>query len=290
MDSRQPLEAIVFKPIYPPRNDLGNLTYFGGYPTLSKRLVWPLGPKTGRPITFLGQVELSKLPQILERSALPSSGVLHFFGNNDDYMEPDSTFPYLWVHIELWCNQLLSDRTYLHFTKDQKQEPGMARECSDWIKRAQSPGRHTWFKRAQSQGRLTRTTATDVDVFWNWVRSLDTRRKNALPGTAIADYGMRIANGAATPADRAALQAILKRPELVWRNALQTIPQQAEKFASGAFSGKETKSFLDLAGPCTQTWRNFDVERYYAKDIKGGHQSAAWLQLGYCRRNCSRRN
>ena len=327
----RPLEAIVFKPIYPPRNGLGNLTYFGGYPTLSKGLAWPLGRQTRQPITFLGQVELSKLPQVAERSALPSGGVLHFFGNNDDFAEssvlfsdggseqlvetppptnarnlyakyplnkklawalpavsrpdaypkwcmepvacptsppadhevnsktfarvfpdqeatavlspfpedntidlwiPDAAFPYLWIYIELWCNLLLTDGSYLHFTKDQKHEPGMARECGDWI------------KRAQSVGRLTRTTANDVAEFWNWVRSLDRRVKHALPGPAIADYGMHIVKGTATPADCAVLQNILKRPELVWRNALQTLPQQAAKVASGELGAKAAGDFL----------------------------------------------
>ena len=80
---RHPLEAIVFNPVYPPRHDHRELTYFGGYPTLSRKLAWPLGPETGQPITFLGQVDLSKLPRI-PKNALPSKGVLHFFGNNSE--------------------------------------------------------------------------------------------------------------------------------------------------------------------------------------------------------------
>ncbi|MEW6642855.1 MAG: DUF1963 domain-containing protein [Pseudomonadota bacterium] len=373
---RRALEAIVFKPIYPPRKEPGNLTYFGGYPTLSRGRPWPLGRETGQPITFIGQVELSKLPQVPQRRALPSSGVLHFFGNNDDFGEsavlfseggsgqlvetappnnarnlyakyplnrklawalpavsrpdaypkwwmepvacptsppgdqetnrntfaqvfpdreataslspfiekgtidlwiPDAMFPYLWIYIELWCNLLLADATYLHFRKDQKHEPNMARECEAWI------------KRAQSRGPLIRTTATDVAEFWNWVRSLDTRVRNALPGTAIADYGMRIVNGTATPADRTALQQLLKRPELVWRNALQTIPRQAEKVASGELGSKAADDFLnwlnrvrDLGGTA--------FERNNTAHVARRHQPGAWLRARCGRRNSSRRD
>ena len=324
--------AIVFKPIYPPRHVPGHLTYFGGDPTLSRALAWPLGPQTGEPITFVGQVDLAKLPDVPLRSTLPPSGVLHFFANNDDFGEsavlfsdvpaeqlvetrppdnapdlyasyplsrtlawalsavprrdaypkwlvepvacpthspdepelseetfarmfpapqptallppfpkdntadlwiPDATFPYLWAYVESWCKLLLEDGSYLYLTKDQKQEPGIARECAEWI------------AKAQSRGPLTRTTANDVGEFWNWVRSIDTRVRTARPGATIADYGLSIAKGTATPADRAALVQILKRPEMVWRNALQTIPQQAERIASGALGGQEANSFLE---------------------------------------------
>jgi Domain of unknown function (DUF1963) len=329
-----PLEAIVFKPIYPPRNDPADRTYFGGYPTLSKQLAWPLNQRTKLPIPFIGQVELSKLPEIAGRDRLPQTGVLHFFGDGYDdrnhavlfsgdspehlvetppppnapdlfkiyplsdlnwarpaiarpnaypkwWMEPvacqthsnndfeasarafatifpplqaaetlspfpkpsdgkppgiwipDAMFPYVWAYVEAWCNQLLADRSFLHLMKEPQQDPAMAQECRDWIARAQSPGH------------LTPTTAKDVEEFWNWVRALVKRRNEAIPRASIADYAKRIINRAATPADRAELQAILKRPEVLWRNALQTIPQQADKIVSGELQGKEAQWFLD---------------------------------------------
>ena len=38
MSVSPPRETIVFNPVYPPRYDPKNLTYFGGLPTLSKKL------------------------------------------------------------------------------------------------------------------------------------------------------------------------------------------------------------------------------------------------------------
>src|SRR5262252_8462923 len=89
IDFNRPLEAIVFKPVYPPKYDLADLTYFGGYPTLSRKLAWPIGPKSGQPLTFVGQADLSKLPRIPENT-LPSAGVLHFFSDQGDYGHPDA--------------------------------------------------------------------------------------------------------------------------------------------------------------------------------------------------------
>jgi Domain of unknown function (DUF1963) len=62
----------------------GRPNLFGGYPTLSKQLAWPLNQRTKLPILFIGQVELSKLPEIAGRDRLPQTGVLHFFGDGYD--------------------------------------------------------------------------------------------------------------------------------------------------------------------------------------------------------------
>jgi hypothetical protein len=332
-DDEHPLEAIVFKPVYPPKYDLADLTYFGGYPTLSRKLTWPVGPKSGQPITFVGQVDLSKLPRIPENT-LPSAGVLHFFTDKGDYghpevavlfsddaseplaetsppenlpilydqkynwnkhrgwatsavhrpnaypkwwMEPvvclthpdgmpgdddsfgrtfpppppsqipapvtvrkgnspielwtpDRAFPYLWVFIEAWCRQLLSEQSFFWIMGPRDPDPKMIRECREWI------------RRAGSQERFARTTADVVSEFWRWVRSLEARRKAALPGQAIADYGQRIANGTATWLDRIRLRYLLSRPAMARRRGLQVIPQQANALAK---SGRADPSFLE---------------------------------------------
>jgi hypothetical protein len=79
-----PIEAIVFKPIYPPKHDHDDLTYLGGYPIMSKMLAWPTGARSGHPLPFVGQVDLSKLPQVPQRAALPATGLLHFFAYVED--------------------------------------------------------------------------------------------------------------------------------------------------------------------------------------------------------------
>jgi hypothetical protein len=92
-----PIEAIVFKPVYPPRHDRDDLTYFGGYPTMSKVLAWPIGAASGLPLRFAGQLDLSKLPLVPQRDSLPAAGVMHFFERSEEddgglilYSEPDA--------------------------------------------------------------------------------------------------------------------------------------------------------------------------------------------------------
>jgi Domain of unknown function (DUF1963) len=75
-------KCIYFKPIYPPARSTSHLTYFGGHPTLSTTQDWP-NTISGEPLTFLGQVDLSKLRNFSICSSLPSVGILHFFMSLD---------------------------------------------------------------------------------------------------------------------------------------------------------------------------------------------------------------
>jgi hypothetical protein len=334
MQGTPSLQTIVFKPVHPPRNDPASLTYFGGYPTLSKELAWPIDRTTRLPLLFIGQVDLSTLPEIARHNGLPAAGVLHFFGDYEDdesaavlfsneaskhlvetpppdnardlfktypltrlawarpavarphaypkwAMEPvacgthsvtdletsrrsfaetfpppqsvaamnpfpaqgrgqapklwipDAAFPYLWVYIEAWCNQLLADRSFLRLEKEPPQDPGMAQACRDWI------------ARAGQKGRLTPTTEQDVAAFWSFVRALRDWQVKAVPTAAMAGLARRIVDRTATAADRTELRALLARPEMIWRSALQTIPQQAEKVASGELGVKEATSLSE---------------------------------------------
>jgi uncharacterized protein YwqG len=77
----------AYRPYPPPRERRGR-SKFGGLPNLPADVEWPdghehFGFKRGRiPLHFMAQIDCSELPRT--GTALPSSGVLFFFSNNDD--------------------------------------------------------------------------------------------------------------------------------------------------------------------------------------------------------------
>jgi hypothetical protein len=77
-------EALVLRRIFPPRQDRAQATSFlGGRPRLPARLAWPT-TADGRGLTFLGQIDLARLPESPCRRFLPGRGALLFFANTSD--------------------------------------------------------------------------------------------------------------------------------------------------------------------------------------------------------------
>jgi hypothetical protein len=54
-------------------------SWSGGLPRMPADLAWPVGAKTGRPMSFLTQIDLSELPPAARTQGLPAKGVLWFF-------------------------------------------------------------------------------------------------------------------------------------------------------------------------------------------------------------------
>lgn len=56
-----------------------SLTFFGGLPTAPESFAWPRNAETGAYYAFMGQLDVSDLPQVEIKRLFPESGVLFFF-------------------------------------------------------------------------------------------------------------------------------------------------------------------------------------------------------------------
>ena len=72
------LEDIVLVRKFPP-GGARTPSYFGALPQLPRTLDWPVSDHTGRPVTFLAQINLGSLPAFQSQSRLPKEGTLFFF-------------------------------------------------------------------------------------------------------------------------------------------------------------------------------------------------------------------
>ena len=81
MEDPKPLDAVCFRPQFPPRHDAKARTYFGGRPTLSAGLNWPEIVVNGHKfaLTFLGQIDLADIAGVASLPGLPDRGILYFF-------------------------------------------------------------------------------------------------------------------------------------------------------------------------------------------------------------------
>ncbi len=77
-------EAVLFHRLYPPPTGNQPNSYFGGLPKMPADLDWPTYAGTGNRMTFLGQIDVSELPDFAGRSALPAEGTLYFFSDTDN--------------------------------------------------------------------------------------------------------------------------------------------------------------------------------------------------------------
>lgn len=64
-------------------------SWSGGLPRMPADLAWPIRAKTGRPMSFLAQIDLSDLPATARAQGLPAAGVLWFFTALDDTIEAE---------------------------------------------------------------------------------------------------------------------------------------------------------------------------------------------------------
>jgi hypothetical protein len=103
-------DAILFEPIYPPQYGPAATSFFGGLPRLPTRIGWPVTEITSRAerqttpdgvvryvgvkervaSTFLGQIDLGRLPGGVRIDPLPRSGTLYFFFDSAA-LEPERT-------------------------------------------------------------------------------------------------------------------------------------------------------------------------------------------------------
>lgn len=81
MEDPKPLDAVCFRPQFPPKHDAHARTYFGGRPTLPAGMNWPEIAVDGRKfaLTFLGQIDLTDVARIASLPGLPDCGILYFF-------------------------------------------------------------------------------------------------------------------------------------------------------------------------------------------------------------------
>lgn len=62
-------------------------SWFGGLPRMPADLAWPRRKSTGKPMSFLAQIDLADLPSVAASGGLPAQGVLWVFAALDDVME-----------------------------------------------------------------------------------------------------------------------------------------------------------------------------------------------------------
>jgi hypothetical protein len=62
-------------------------SWSGGLPRMPADLAWPMRAKTGKPMSFLAQIDLSELPPTARAQGLPATGVLWFFAGLDDTID-----------------------------------------------------------------------------------------------------------------------------------------------------------------------------------------------------------
>lgn len=72
-------QSIVFPRQLPPHHPVTSLSFFGGTPVVPPDWTWPRGRATGLPLIFMGQIDISTIPQGEVRDGLPPDGVLYFF-------------------------------------------------------------------------------------------------------------------------------------------------------------------------------------------------------------------
>lgn len=75
--------GIVFDPEFRPAQDT-DTSFVGGLPVVGPGLEWPRAKGTGRPLTFLGQIDVSDLPEFPLRGHFPEYGALVFFAPGDN--------------------------------------------------------------------------------------------------------------------------------------------------------------------------------------------------------------
>ncbi|WP_165185578.1 DUF1963 domain-containing protein [Caulobacter soli] len=74
-----------------PGSDHVSRSAFGGLPRLPPDLAWPIRAATGKPMSFIAQIDLSELPPVAWAEGLPAKGVLWFFADHDNVgLEPDA--------------------------------------------------------------------------------------------------------------------------------------------------------------------------------------------------------
>ena len=74
-----------------PGSDQVSRSAFGGLPRLPPDLAWPIRAATGKPMSFIAQIDLSELPPVAWAEGLPAKGVLWFFADHDEVgQEPDA--------------------------------------------------------------------------------------------------------------------------------------------------------------------------------------------------------
>lgn len=71
----------------PPSPSDSSRSWFGGLPRMPAGLAWPRQKSTGKPMSFLAQVDLADLPPVATSGGLPRQGVLWVFAALDDVME-----------------------------------------------------------------------------------------------------------------------------------------------------------------------------------------------------------
>ncbi|HSE76213.1 MAG TPA: DUF1963 domain-containing protein [Dongiaceae bacterium] len=83
--------CLAIRHVFPPRHPQRSFSFLGGKPLAPDNFDWPLvHNRKGllEPLTFMGQVDCSKIPGGASRSILPNNGVLYFFapmaGNHGD--------------------------------------------------------------------------------------------------------------------------------------------------------------------------------------------------------------
>lgn len=83
--------CLAIRHVFPPRHPQRSFSFLGGKPLAPDNFDWPLvHNRKGllEPLTFMGQVDCSKIPDGASRSILPTKGVLYFFapmaGNHGD--------------------------------------------------------------------------------------------------------------------------------------------------------------------------------------------------------------
>jgi hypothetical protein len=62
-------------------------SWSGGLPRMPADLAWPVRAKTGKPMSFLAQIDLSELPPMARTQGLPATGVLWFFTDLNDTID-----------------------------------------------------------------------------------------------------------------------------------------------------------------------------------------------------------
>jgi uncharacterized protein YwqG len=83
--------CLAISHVFPPRQPQRSFSFLGGKPLTPDNFEWPLvHNREGllEPLTFMGQVDCSKIPDATPQSILPNKGVLYFFapmaGNHGD--------------------------------------------------------------------------------------------------------------------------------------------------------------------------------------------------------------